>query len=172
MTQDYLKERLTYDPLTGLFTWRAHDSQRVQWNAKHAGFVAGHRQTGKAGRRKVVRIGLDGKLYLASRLAWLYMLGRWPEKHIDHINHVPTDDRWINLREVSVAENNRNQSKHRANTSGVTGVSRFKGTDKWRAYIRAADKQVHGGLFSSFEDAVAKRKELELKYGFHPNHGT
>ena len=92
--------------------------------------------------------------------------------HIDHINHISTDNRWVNLRVVSQADNTKNASKRRDNTSGVTGVIWHKATSKWQVSIDAARKRVYGGLFDSFEDAVAKRKELELKYGFHPNHGT
>jgi hypothetical protein len=32
-------------------------------------------------------------------------------------------------------------------------------------------KKIYGGKFKKFEDAVQRRKELEQKHGFHPNHG-
>jgi len=171
MTQDYLKERLTYDPLTGLFTWRTQVSRSKSWNSKYAGRAAGNVSVRTSGYAPL-QIRIDYKLFYASRLAWLYMLGCWPSGEIDHINHDASDTRWVNLREVSRADNMRNASKHKDNTSGYTGVGWFKRDGTWRVRLHYGAREIHGGYFSSLEDAVAKRKELELKYGFHPNHGT
>ena len=35
---------------------------------------------------KDLSIGVTEKLYQASRLAWLYMTGKWPNLQIDYIN--------------------------------------------------------------------------------------
>lgn len=50
------------------------------------------------------------------------------------------------------------------NTSGVTGVSFNKKSDKWEAYIGIDNKRIHLGKFNDFEDAVSARKEAEEKY--------
>ena len=50
------------------------------------------------------------------------------------------------------------------NTSGVTGVSKHKQTNKWRAYIEYNQKYIHLGLFNTKEEAIKARKEAELKY--------
>ena len=58
------------------------------------------------------RIG--GKNYRAHRTIWAMYHSKWPELQIDHINHVKTDNRIINLREVSQAEPSA-ESKARVN---------------------------------------------------------
>ena len=50
------------------------------------------------------------------------------------------------------------------NTSGITGVSLYKQTNKWRAYIEYNQKYIHLGLFNTKEEAIKARKEAELKY--------
>jgi hypothetical protein len=170
LDRDYLKERLRYDLMTGKFTWKKHPSKSVQWNGWLAGKEAGSVGT-NAGGYKCAIIGLDGRLYRVSHLAWFYMLNRWPIGEVDHINHNPADNRWINLRESTSAENLRNKSKYKNNTSGITGVIWHEKQQKWRARIAFNKRHIHGGYFDSFEEAVARRKELEIQYDFHPNHG-
>ncbi|MFW4291481.1 HNH endonuclease [Salmonella enterica subsp. enterica serovar Paratyphi C] len=44
-----------------------------------------------------IRIYINKKWYLAHRLAWLYVTGKWPINVIDHINRNKADNRFINL---------------------------------------------------------------------------
>jgi len=171
ITQDYLKECLDYDPLTGVFTWRNRPDRRKNWNATFAGKQTGYANVSKRGYTHII-IGLNYKLYLASRLAFLYMTGAWPQGQVDHINQISTDNRWANLRDVSDAENRKNRTRQSNNTSGVQGVYWHTGTGKWRARLWVNKKSVSGGLFNTFEEAVARRKELEAQYNFHANHGS
>lgn len=161
LTQEYLKQRLHYDHDTGVFTWvtsavaaKAGDSA---WHCAANGYVA---------------IMINRKPYYAHRLAWLYMTGEWPTEQIDHINHVKSDNRFFNLREVTHSENQRNRTCQSNNTSGATGVSWEGSRNKWRARIRVNGKQVHVGRFDCFEAACDARKDAEAEYGFHPNHGV
>ena len=173
LTQAHLKECLDYDPLTGTFIWKYRPSCSKQRNTRFTGKEAGctykmKRKDGYA-RRSIV---VDHFTYTASRLAWLYMTGSWPNDQIDHINHDSADNRFANLREVDSTENNKNRSKRRDNKSGVTGVNWRASNGNWRVYISIGGKQIHGGYFTSFEEAVARRKELEAQYNFHANHGA
>lgn len=160
LTQEELKELLHYDPDTGGFTRKVSESNRVK-----VGDVAGWRSEG------YIRMRVRGKFYFAHRLAFLYMTGEWPEDQIDHINHIRDDNRWCNLREVSNQENHKNKPKRKDNTSGVTGVCWDKTNKKWWAQIKAEGKVKNLGCFTSKEDAIKARKEAEIKYGFHDNHG-
>jgi len=169
--QARLKELLDYNPLTGVFTWRLRPGERKNLNTWLDGRIAGTIHTGKTGyKRRCIRV--DGRIYRESRLAWLYMTGKWPEHTVDHINHNALDNRWANLRDVSQIENMYNQGKRKNNKSGVTGVSWDARRSTWFACIMVDRKTRSGGCFKTFEEAVAKRKELEKTYGFHPNHGV
>ncbi len=155
---------LDYDPGTGLFTWKA---------TKRRGFVG--RQAGCfCPRDGYIRIRIDSKLELAHRLAWNMTYPDdpvGPNEQIDHINHIRTDNRIVNLRKASNTENSRNASIGVNNTSGALGVWFEKRRNKWAAEIKVDRKKIHLGQFAEFADAVAARKAAEVKYGFHANHG-
>jgi len=161
ITQEELKQLLDYCPETGAFTWQA-----ARRGTAKAGSVAGC--PGSHGYRQ---IKLHGKAYLAHRLAWLFMTGEFPEDQTDHINHVKDDNRFENLREVSNTENCRNASMRHNNTSGVTGVAWHKRVSKWRVHIMVNGKDICGGYFNCITAAAITRKALEIKHGFHENHG-
>ncbi len=161
LTQERLKEVLDYDASSGEFTWKVATS-----NTFKVGDIAGG-----ATSDGYSKIGLDKKRYLAHRLVWLYVYGVFPEHTIDHINGITSDNRIINLRDVTHAENHKNQSLRKNNSSGVIGIYWDKPTHKWRAQIYLCGKTTHIGLFTDISDAIIARKEAEIKYGFHPNHG-
>ena len=58
-------------------------------------------------------IGIDNLDYRCGRLAWFYMLGRWPVFEIDHIDGNSLNDIWDNLRDVTRKENCKNSMKFR-----------------------------------------------------------
>ena len=81
--------------------------------------------------------------------------GAWPEKHIDHINGDPADNRWINLREATISQNCQNRRKPNTNTSGIRGVSWHKTQRKWCANIKLAGKAYYLGSFDTKDAAGA-----------------
>ena len=162
ITQFRLKEVLEYDPTTGIFIRLVANSNRVKVG-DIAGWYCGN---------GYLYIHIDGRKYLSHRLAWLYMTGKFPAEQIDHINHVRDDNRIDNLRCVTNTYNQRNATKNRNNTSGVTGVSWSKVAKKWWANIWVDGKNVHLGFFVDMQDAINARKSAEVRYGYHPNHGS
>jgi len=156
-----LKELYSYDKDSGVFTRNI----TVHYNAK-AGDIAGTKT--KAG---YLLISVDGKQYLAHRLAWLYEYGEFPDDSIDHINHDKADNRIENLREADKTENARNVLLTSANTSGCTGVCWLKDRCRWFAQIKIDGKNKFLGSFVNFSDAVDARKNAEVLYGFDENHG-
>lgn len=159
LTQQELMTFVTYDPDTGEFT-RISTRQHTRWEGKRAG----------SDYKNYTRISVNGMLYLAHRLAWLYMTGEFPTCEIDHINRNPLDNRWCNLRLATSTQQKANTKVHRDTYSGLKGVSWFKRDSKWRAYGRRGDKQIHLGYFDSKEEAYEAYKKFALnEYGEYAN---
>lgn len=57
-----------------------------------------------------------------------------------------------------------NQRMSKYNTSGRTGVCWHKAANKWSASIDHMNKQIHLGLFETYDGAVAARERAELTY--------
>ena len=122
---------------------------------------------------KYISIKIDCKRHNLSlhRIAWTLYYKKIPENFIDHINHIRSDNRIENLREVSKVENNKNQSMPKHNTSGFVGVSYHKRDKIWEARIKVNYNQIYLGRFKTKEEAIEARKKAEVQYGFHANHG-
>ena len=161
ISQKELKELFIYEPVSGLFI----RNKQLPGSNYQVGSIAGSLV------HEYVRIRVKDKHYSGHRLAWLYMMGVLPEE-IDHINHNKSDNRWVNLREVAHQENMKNKKKYKNNSSGVVGVSWAKHAHKWRAIITVEKKQISLGLFVEFHEAMNARKNAEVLYGFHKNHGV
>ena len=161
LTQARLKELLHYNPDTGIFTWMADRN-----GGARKGDIAGTLH-----KHGYIVIRIDGTKRPAHRLAWLYIYGKLPECQIDHINHIRDFNASSNLREATHHENGKNQSMQSNNTSGATGVRPMAGSDRWISRITVNGMEMHLGCFGSFDEACESRKEAEIKYGFHGNHG-
>lgn len=171
LTASYLRSILHYDKETGIFTWRTRPPGHFKTsrahlirNARFAGAKAGH----LCESHGYVQIRIDKKLYLAHRLAWLYMTGEWPAAQIDHINCDKLDNRFCNLRQATNAENIRNSRKPSTNTSGLKGVSWHKPNNKWRVQISANGSKRHLGYFDEDkldEAAAAYERAAKALHG-------
>lgn len=128
-----LKELLIYNSDTGEFIWKVSRGRRIKINDK-AGY--------KNKNNNSVRIVIDGKNYLAHRLAWLYMTGKWPKNEIDHINNNAFDNKWNNLREATRSQNSFNRKVFSKTNS--KGIHFYK--NKYKAYICL-------GTFDTLEEA-------------------
>lgn len=116
-----------------------------------------------------VQIKIKGRLYLAHRLAWLYVHGVFPDSHLDHIDRNPKNNAIANLRICSRPENHQNLGLRSNNTSGVTGVSWNKRSGQWLAYINVNGVRHRIGLFSDKSAAVAARLNAKRDlHKFHP----
>lgn len=146
LTQQRLRESLSYDPNTGIFRWRYSHIRRV----------AG-REVGNISVHGYKLITIDNEKFRASRLAWLYMTGEWPKADIDHINGDPADDKWSNLRAATESENMRNTKLRADNTSGSRGVSWNKRRNKWHVRVNVNNMLYHVGYFDDFGQAKAAR---------------
>lgn len=157
ITQDYLKTILDYNQDTGVFTWKVKRFSHA--NKVNVGVIANNKSVWG-----YCRIGIDGKRYMAHRLAWLYVYGSFPPNQIDHINRDRGDNRICNLRLSSQGENMQNISLNCKNTSGFKGVSWDKKAKKWYAKITHQYKQIPLGLYDVVEDAAKAYSEAKKKY--------
>ena len=151
LTQDRLKELLSYDPKTGNFIWL-----KQIYNGVGVGDIAG--SITLDGYRA---IGIDSKIHQAHRLVWLYCYGYMPEYGIDHIDRNPLNNRIENLREVSNQCNQRNTGNWNTNKSGVKGVCWVMRENKWHAQIVVMGKQKNLGYYKDFNEAVLARLAAE-----------
>lgn len=149
LTQTRLREVFDYNPLTGIFTYR--ESSRRGWVGKIADSI----KPGRAGGYTLIMV--DGEKFRASRLAWLYMTGQWPDEDVDHINQCRADDRWSNLRLATRGQNMANGSMRQDNSSGYRGVYWDKDHQKWRAQIGHNKKVHYCGLYDTPEEAARAR---------------
>ncbi len=166
LTQDTLKQLLSYDPETGIFRWLFSDRKT------ETGAIAGTLHSDPA--NAYWTIGLLGKTFRAHRLAWLAIYGEipdYPEYEIDHINQIKHDNRIENLRIVNDVQQSQNKKRPINNTSGCVGVHRHRTQTEWRAKICHQRKSFHLYNGPDFFEACCARKSAEIRFGFHPNHG-
>jgi len=148
ITQELLKERYYYNPLTGLLTNRYTLSPKAV-----KGAVAGCTEFN--GYRS---LRINGKQYQLHRLIWLYVYGSYPINDIDHINRIRDDNRLDNLRDVTASINTHNKEP------GKIGCKRAR-SGRWIAVIKINNKQMYLGTYDTQEQAHAayliKKQELQ-----------
>ena len=153
LTAARLRELLHYDPDTGVFTWRVS-----------RGRVSKGTEAGTADRHGYRMIRLFGVRYFAHRLAWLYIHGVNPASCMDHANGDPADNRIVNLREATHAQNNQNQRVHTRNASGLIGAWWNSKKSLWESSISVSNVKIKLGYFRSKEDAHAAYLRAKLKH--------
>jgi hypothetical protein len=152
ISQEQLKQAMHYDPDTGLLTWRIRKAYNIP-----AGSIAGQRLPD--GYRQV---SFNLRMYMAHRLAWLYVHGQWPAAELDHINGNRDDNRLANLREASRTQNNYNRKPRSDSACGLKGVQRS--WNRWVARITINGKRVHLGSYSTPEEAHAAYCQAARKH--------
>jgi hypothetical protein len=143
LTADRLKELLHYDPDTGKWTWLVA-----------SGPIRMGQRAGRFNSHGRVQIGVGGRKWVATHLAWLYMTGEWPKSYIDHKNRNKSDDRWENLRLATRSQNMVNFPHLRPKRPDLPrGVTAHQG--KYLARISIDGKRKHIGVFETPEAASA-----------------
>ncbi|MGY2255066.1 HNH endonuclease [Pseudomonas reactans] len=143
-----LLEALSYSSETGIFLWKNPASSAAFLGGKEAGTINGD------GYRQIM---IDGKLYQAHRLAWLYVFGAFPGHRLDHVNGIKTDNRILNLREVTPSQNMMNSPAPKSNSTGFKNVSKNRGG--FLVCVRA-NKKSSSKWFPSLPEAAAHAEAL------------
>lgn len=142
-------ECFRYDPETGNLYWKVRPARNV-----FPGAIAGARTSGG-----YITTKLLGREVKAHRLAWLMTHGSWPENLVDHINGDRSDNRIVNLRQATHAQNMQNVSSRK-------GVHWRPNQRTWIASITVGGKRHYLGKFS--DRAMAETAYREAKARLHP----
>ena len=153
LTQEQLKQLLSYDSISGRFTWLVSLALWIK-----PGTIAG-----KVNDKGYRSIKIGGRNFLEHRLAWLYVYGEFPDDVVDHIDHDTTNNRIENLRVVSQNGNMHNYIRPNSNNkSGFLGV--YKSHGRYQSGIKVYGITKHLGTFDTAEQAhaayVAAKREL------------
>ena len=163
LTFERANELFRYDPISGKVFRKVTTSSRS---------IKGTEAGSLDKRERYLRVTVDRIGYQLHRVIMLLVHGHLDKNvHVDHISHNRADNRLCNLRLVSLAENNKNKSRDRRNSTGVTGVRFNKRDNTWGAHIGVNKTEIHLGTFKTLEEATAARSKAEVKYGYHENHG-
>lgn len=164
-----------YDPAGGDVRWRYRSSdmfddglrssavKAAQWNGK----LAGKAVRAPAGSR----IQFCGQTLQLTHIIWLLMTGGLPGGVIDHQNGDPRDNRFENLRDVPLADNNRNRKVPATNSSGAIGVHWCRRAQRWLARITVDGRKVEVGRSKVRDEAIRMWSASPFRARYHPNHG-
>jgi HNH endonuclease len=149
---------VSYEPETGIFRWKA----TAGWWAKEGEQVGTLRPDG------YLQIVLRQKQYMLHRLAWLFMTGEWPSDLIDHRDRCRDNNRWTNLRDVTVTVNQQNRVKvSPKNLAGLLGVT-LSNRKYPQAQILVDGSRVYLGSHDTPEQAheayMAAKRSLQPGY--------
>jgi len=147
-----IKDILRYDQETGDFWWL--EAKKGRDLLKPAGT-----ESNKGYRT----ISINGKAYLAHRLAYFYMTGEWPPEYIDHINGNVRDNSWENLRAVSAQQNSWNKKRKYNSYTGIKGVRKLLFSDMWEVNIWIEDVFHSEGPFKTYQEACKRYDEIAFK---------
>jgi len=153
---EVLRHLFVYEPDTGVLLWRVRPHVMAKRSApgSEAGTVGAHGY-------RVVKVG--EKYYYVHRIIWKIQTSADPVDQIDHIDGVRSNNKWVNLREADNGKNRWNIGLQKNNKSGVKGVFREHGIGPWVAVISVNKRQIRLGRFSSFDAAVAVRRNAEAE---------
>jgi hypothetical protein len=145
---EMIRRILNYDPKTGIVTWKTPGP------ARRLGVPLGTKTS-----KGYLRISIQKKALLLHRAIWVIMTGNQPTNYIDHINGIKTDNRWLNLREASHAENGWNAKLSSRNNTGIKGLCFNKSNGLWRCQIGKTNKHFKDRKLA--EDFIREQRAIQ-----------
>lgn len=141
LTQERLRKLMTFDQIKGMFYWNP------PYSGKRRGIA------GSKGKDGYVRIGIDGQMYYAHKLAFLYMEGTLPVSpmRVWHKNGDKRDNRWVNL-EVQDELPSPRASMSTSNPNPDSPVYNGE-TGKWSATLTLDGETYNMGEYEKEDDA-------------------
>lgn len=162
-----IRHNLAYDPISGDLRWL------VAGRGRRVGGRAGNIMLSRADTSLFYsQIKIHSHRFLAHRLAFLLMTGRWPRGHVDHIDGNGLNNSWRNLEDVSHSVNTRRGKLGRGNRSGISGVCWDRVNRHWRARIGAGGLCKYLGFSKDFFEACCLRKSAENRLEGYNGRGS
>lgn len=157
ITQDRLKALVSYDTDTGLFYRKV--LSRGQGNTTTP--------IGSNVGNGYLDASIDGRRYYLHRLAMIYVNGSvGDDMDVDHKNHIKSDNRFENLREVPHSVNQQNQRKaKKSSMTGLLGVTYRKKIGAYVAQISISGVNKHIGCYATAD--LAHEAYVTAKRAFH-----
>lgn len=114
-------------------------------------------EAGAPNSKGYLQVWINGNKYGVAHIIWFLHYKEWPDKQIDHINRVRTDNRICNLRCVTSLENQRNRSIYTTNKSGHPGV--WFSIERGMYLVHFRSKYI--GQYITLREAIAARINAE-----------
>lgn len=154
-SQEYLKECLDYDEITGNFTWKLRPEHhfKTYGTFKQVNTQRAYKKAGFISESGYLMIGVDRIHYRAHRLAWKIITGNDPLFEIDHYDLNRSNCAFSNLREAERKQNARNRIHYKNNKLGIKGVSFNKKYKKFQVEIMKDRVKYNLGYYDNKEDA-------------------
>ncbi len=149
LTAEYVRQIFDYNPEIGELRWKLRTDLRPCDSARLVGRLAG------SVKSDCVNIKINGKMYKAHRVIFLWMKGEWPKYQCDHVDVETSNNRWSNLREATQSQNQANKRLYKNNSSGLKGVHWRSDVGKYQAQINKSGKRTHLGYFDDPNDGHA-----------------
>ena len=176
MTKDEWLKRVRVDFENGIVYWKPKGENdqpnlrlRNMWNSAWAGKEVGTVLSSRGKSYKASRINNKG--YRLHQLIY-FLAGNNIEDGLvlDHINGNSLDNRLVNLRAVTQAENNRNVKACRKDSStGVKGIyyakAYNKSNNKFVVKVHHHNKQYSLGRYSNLKDAYDVLVKFKIEKG-------
>jgi len=157
LTQERLYQLLHYNPDTGEWFWKENSGFGRKPKNQPAGSLHpdGYRY-----------IKIDGKTYKSSRLAFLYMTGKFPTNTADHIDKIRNNDRWGNLRDATRTEQclNRTKFKRRKSEDDCLPKGVYRSGKKYQVSLKIDYKFHYFGTYESISEASSVAEEMASKH--------
>jgi hypothetical protein len=154
LTQKTLLENFRYDETTGNLYWKVKRanttdlSKPISAKDRHGYIVVCTKLSGKV------------KNYGVHRLIWMMAYGVTP-KNIDHIDGDRTNNKILNLRDVTHQQNMMNKKRKCDSGSAYKGIYKVK--NSWIAEITFMEKRHYLGSFKTAQEAGLAYAEASKK---------
>lgn len=90
-----------------------HDDGTLTWKIQRGPMPPGTKVGTPINSSGRLQTSINGVRVYVSHVVWFYHTGRWPHESlfIDHVNRIPSDNRFENLREITHQQNCLNRDK-------------------------------------------------------------